>query len=128
MLSLNTTATSLIFVGPELTQNKEWIQTFASIQPVIASVIICLTPMPRFLRSIFGPIIPPTRRLKSLHEKIRRFLFSPDSVREKSEFQTVLDHYIATSKTGNEEEIVAKFCVLSTSAVSVPKSCTVSSF
>jgi hypothetical protein len=118
VFSLNLAATSLIFAGPSLTAKKEWLDAFLGIQSKIAAVIIWMTPMPQVLRSLFGPFLPPVKELKAHQEKIRSFLFPVEGRLENFNIPTILDHYIATSKTVDEQDITAKFCVLSTSAVS----------
>jgi hypothetical protein len=117
--SLNETATSIIFVGPELSRDKEWRKAFAEIQPAVASVILWLTPLPEIARYFLGPFLPARRRLKAVHEKIWKWLFESGSGKgaSDSDFPTIFQHYKTTSKSSDEREIVAKFCVLSTSAV-----------
>ncbi|KAH7405680.1 cytochrome P450 [Phaeosphaeria sp. MPI-PUGE-AT-0046c] len=115
--SLNSKITSFIFVGPSLTNNKEWLKAFLDIQPKVAAVIIWLTPMPQVLRSLVGRFLPAVQALEIHKQKIRGLLFSPEGRSEAQKFPTILDHYIATSKTGDEQDITAKFCILSTSAI-----------
>jgi hypothetical protein len=121
-MSLNTKVTSLIFAGPSLTAKKEWLDAFLDIQPKIASVIIWMTPMPELLRNLVGRFLPAVQALKLHQEKIRGFLFSANGNAEGQDFPTILDHYVATSKIVDEQDIAAKFCILSTSAVTLYRS------
>ena len=75
MLSLNTTASSHLYVGPILLQDKAFMKAWTGIQPAIASVIIALTFCPHWLRYLVGPYVPPVKRLKALNKVIRTFLF-----------------------------------------------------
>ena len=66
----------------------------------------------RFIRTSLHPILPPTLRMRQLHNKVRRILFSPEPTFTANQMPTMLQHYITTSKTVDEKEIVAKFLVL----------------
>jgi hypothetical protein len=118
MLSLNATASSHLYVGPSLVQDKAFMKAWTGIQPAIASVIIALTFCPRWLRSLIGLYIPPVKRLKALRYEIQTFLFPEgDSLPKCPDYPTIFEHYIATAKEVNKEDITAKFALLTTNSV-----------
>ena len=94
-----------------------------SILPTIQGVILGLAPLPRILRKVVAPVLPATRRLRTLHERLRRILFTGKiSKTIESGAPTFVQFLVETSKTSDEEEIVAKLCVLVTNMVSVTQS------
>jgi hypothetical protein len=61
--------------------------------------------------------MPPTRWLNKVHETVRRLLFHDSRVKQ-DEMPTIFKHFVATSRNFAEENIVAKFLVLTSAAVS----------
>lgn len=123
MLSLNATVSSHLYVGPILMQDKAFMKAWVGIQPAIASVIIALTFCPRWLRSLIGPHVPPVKRLKALHKEIQTFLFPKGGILTKCEYPTIFEHYVATAKVLDEEDITAKFSLLTTNSVCTADRC-----
>jgi hypothetical protein len=117
--SLNNATSSLTLVGPELTKKAEWMEPFLDVLPVIRSTILALAPLPRLVRNIIGHMLPGSRRLRNLHQRLRTVLFPQhqEPLWKSSECPTFLQSFVENSKTVDEQEIVSKVCVLITNMV-----------
>ena len=120
MLSLNASASSHLYVGPSLPQDKAFMEAWSAIQPAIASVIITLTFFSSWLRSLIGQYLPPVRRLRALRNRIQTFLFPKGGTLPKChDYPTIFEHYISTAKMVHEEDVTAKFSLLTTNSVCI---------
>ncbi|KAF2684170.1 cytochrome P450 [Lentithecium fluviatile CBS 122367] len=115
--------TLLTFVGPELCENTELQWLVEEFTNIVRDMAIFLLFIPKFLRPVLWPVLPPTARMKRLHERVRRILFpkTEKNVKSSRDFPTVIDHFVATSEIVDEKEIVAKFLVLMAGALHTTK-------
>lgn len=125
VFALNLRTTSLSFAGSSLCHDPEWNRIITEYQDAVAGIAICLIPFPEILRPLVKPLLPATKNMRRIHESVRRCLFQSEKMQSKnSDEATVLKHYITTSKETNtavmQEDIVAKFLVLSSAAVRNP--------
>lgn len=110
--------TLLTFVGPKLCEDKQLQWIVVEFANIVRDMAIYMLFIPKGLRPILRPYLPPTFRMKRLHEQARSILFSKAEVTEGDEkIPTVVDHFVSTSETVDEKEIVAKFLVLMAGAV-----------
>ena len=117
---INLATTSLVFGGRELSHNRDWRDTIASFEGAVVGIAGLLLLIPEPLRPLFRPLLPPSRRLKRIHESARSLLFGNDLDQLKADEEpTVFKHFLTTSKgIVNEKDIVAKLLLLATTAVS----------
>jgi hypothetical protein len=107
-------------VGPDLCDNADLQFVVEEFTNIVRDMAILMLFIPKFLRPVVQPFLPPTARMRRLHEQARHLLFSKLDKDEKRAFSTVVDHFVSTSQSVDEKDIVAKFLVLMAGAVSFP--------
>ncbi|KAF2871963.1 cytochrome P450 [Massariosphaeria phaeospora] len=118
--------TLLTFVGPELCEDAELQWAVEEFTEVVRDMAVFMLFIPEFLILVMRRFLPPTARMKRLHETVRRILFSKSGrdVKSSADFVSVLNHFVATSEVVNEKEMVAKFLVLMAGALHTTKMAT----
>lgn len=111
--------TLLAFAGPQLADNTELHELVNTHTNLVRDIAVCLLFVPSFMRDWVHSYLPPRIRMRRLHRRVREILFGEGSSRKsKQPFKTLLQHLIETSSGGvDEEDIVAKFLVVSGAAV-----------
>lgn len=110
--------TLLTFVGPELCDDAQLQFVVQEFTNIVRDMAMFMLFIPKIMRPILQPILPPTARMERLHKQAQYILFQKSkATNSRKGVPTVIDHFVATSEVVNEKEIVAKFFVLMAGAV-----------
>lgn len=122
---MNLKTTAIVFGGKEHVNDQEFLKAIAEIEDAVVGICAGLLLFPQCLRSFVRPWLPGTRQLNRIRSTIRQTLFCHrSSTAEAHTAPTVFDHLRKSNKDGEkeEEDIISKFLLLSTIAVSIVKS------
>jgi hypothetical protein len=114
-LVLRTTLSA--FVGPGLADNSELQEIVDMHSKLVRNIAVCLLFIPSFMRGWVCPLLPPSIRMRRLHQRTREILFEGDATDSIQSFKTLLQHLVETSDHVHEAEIVSKILVVIGAAV-----------
>ncbi|KAL5338067.1 cytochrome P450 [Aspergillus crustosus] len=77
ILRLITRSTSRIIVGDNLCRDEEWLQTITKYSEKLGLTLVCLRPLPLFLRPLAAKLLPSVRYLKKTLEHVKDDIFVP---------------------------------------------------
>jgi hypothetical protein len=118
IFAINLRATLLTFSGKELCRNHEWKKVISEFHDTPANLVIPLTFCPEFLRPLAKFLIPAYYQLKSIHKRVRFFLFEYQLTNDDAT-PTIFQHFLALAPKSSvdQKEIVSKFLILSSAAL-----------